>query len=192
MNIFYSDRDPVQAARNLDSRRLVKMVLESAQLLSTSLHHRGRLAPYRPTHQHHPCAVAVQDDRANYDWLLAHFRALCQEYRYRFGREHACHRFLRRFARGRPAAKGSRSRVRLPNCTKFPRVRPLVVAYRAALLDKWLHDERSPRWSGPCGARAPPAWALAGSPPARRLAARLRRRNPLAPQRATRTRAPVV
>ncbi len=182
MNIFYSDPDPRRAARNLDSRRLVKMVLESAQLLSTSLSERGRPAPYRPTHRHHPCAVAVQFHRANYDWLLAHFRALCREYRFRYGRTHACERFLPVFEAGRPPARGTGRRVRLPNCTGFPDVRPVVRAYRTALLEKWIHDARAPTWRGPQGGRSPPRWALTGS----RRALRVRGRW----ERAIRARAP--
>ena len=35
MNIFFVDRDPVAAAQALYDKHVVKMILESAQLLST-------------------------------------------------------------------------------------------------------------------------------------------------------------
>lgn len=35
MNIFASDACPTKAARNLDDKRVVKMVLESAQIICT-------------------------------------------------------------------------------------------------------------------------------------------------------------
>ena len=80
MNIFFSDQNPDLAAKNLDSKRVIKMVLESCQLLSNSMYERGLESPYGPTHEHHPCSIAVQHNIANYDWLLAHFIALCSEY----------------------------------------------------------------------------------------------------------------
>ena len=36
MNIFYLDHDPVTAARAMTDKHIVKMILESAQLLSTA------------------------------------------------------------------------------------------------------------------------------------------------------------
>lgn len=49
MNLFVSDLDPCQAARNLDDKRVNKMILETAQMLCCALHARGIAAPYKPT-----------------------------------------------------------------------------------------------------------------------------------------------
>ncbi len=107
MNIFVLSLDPVIAARIHCDRHVVKMVLESAQLLSTA--HRIldgiREAPnqkhwvlpdereavlYKATHVQHPCAIWVRQSSTNYTWLFKLFKALCDEYRYKYGRVHKC------------------------------------------------------------------------------------------------------
>jgi hypothetical protein len=111
MNIFYVDSDAEVAARNMVDRHVVKMILETAQLLSTA--HRvidgeeyvgqsqsGRKAKrwrlsgnadaimYAATHINHPSAVWVRENSANYNWLYDHLLALGREYTYRYGRTH--------------------------------------------------------------------------------------------------------
>lgn len=87
MNIFILDRDPVTAAEHQCDQHVVKMVLESAQLLSSAFPN-GE-APYRLTHQHHPCSEWVRKSQGNFDWLVEHGLALAHEYKHRYGREHA-------------------------------------------------------------------------------------------------------
>lgn len=84
MNIFAVDRCPAASAVALHDAHVVKMVLESAQLLCGP--HEG--APMERTHFNHPCAVWVRSSRANYLWLIDHAIALADEYRERFGRQH--------------------------------------------------------------------------------------------------------
>ena len=111
MNIFYVDHDPYVAARMMVDKHVVKMILESAQLLSTA--HRivdgveyegasksGRKAKrwllpdgreqtmYSATHINHPSAVWCRASIENYSWLVEHMYGLCQEYHYRYNRQH--------------------------------------------------------------------------------------------------------
>lgn len=113
MNIFYVDSCPVEAAKALVDKHCVKMILESAQLLSTA--HRyldgrevegksasGRKARrwilddarenvlYQATHINHPSAVWCRESVENYNWLVDHFFALMAEYTYRYGKQHKC------------------------------------------------------------------------------------------------------
>lgn len=97
MNIFVLDRDPVIAAQLHCDKHVVKMILETAQLLSTA--HRildgditGQLPDeardgilYRSTHQNHPSAIWARASSENYRWLVRLLRALCDEYHYRYG-----------------------------------------------------------------------------------------------------------
>lgn len=85
MNIFRPHPSPTDSARALADRHVVKMALESAQLLSTITG-----GPYKPTHAAHPCTLWASASRANAAWLLAHGRALCDEYARRFGKVHKC------------------------------------------------------------------------------------------------------
>lgn len=87
MNIFVLDRDPGRSAKMHCDQHVVKMILESAQILCTVLHGRGVQAPYRSTHRQHPCVLWADASYDNYAWLIRLARALHAEYRYRFGEE---------------------------------------------------------------------------------------------------------
>jgi hypothetical protein len=112
MNIFYLDKDPKLAAQYHCDKHVVKMILESAQLLSTA--HRvldGELGHYislgnrklkqwtlsdwretllyKTAHYNHPCAVWVRKSSENYKWLYELFKELCIEYYNRYNKEHA-------------------------------------------------------------------------------------------------------
>jgi hypothetical protein len=103
MNIFFLSEDAFEAARMQVDKHVVKMILESAQLLSTA--HRvldGDPLPdirqeelfYRATHKNHPCAKWARESVENYNWLVDHFDALLCEYTHRYNKEHACARML--------------------------------------------------------------------------------------------------
>ena len=89
MNIFYLDRDIGRAVRYHCDRHVVKMPLETAQILCTALHRYGIAAPYRPTHAKHPSVLWAGDSLAHWRWLRRFGRALCREYSHRYGRRHA-------------------------------------------------------------------------------------------------------
>lgn len=99
MNIFYLDRDPKTAAQMMCDKHVVKMILESAQMLCTA--HRvvdgDRLADaagfYKMTHKNHPSTKWVRTCKENYTWLWEHFDALLKEYTHRYNKVHATARF---------------------------------------------------------------------------------------------------
>lgn len=84
MNIFVLDYDPVLAARMLCDQHVVKMIVESAQLLSTACG--GTL---KPTHVNHPCTKWAAALPQNAWWLHRHFHGLLREYTYRYDKIHA-------------------------------------------------------------------------------------------------------
>jgi hypothetical protein len=113
MNIFYIDHDPIKAAQGMVDKHVVKMILESAQLLSTAhrlldgtqvegtsktgrkakrwiLHDGRQDVLYLATHIHHPSAVWCRQSVENYSWLVEHFFALMHEYTHRYTKKHAC------------------------------------------------------------------------------------------------------
>lgn len=89
MNIFYLSHDPQEAARFHCDRHVVKMILESAQLLSTAvfLQYNETLG-YHPTHQKHPCVKWLLKEPGNYRWLVSLAQALSNEYTYRYNKLH--------------------------------------------------------------------------------------------------------
>lgn len=89
MNIFILSNSPTLAAQDQCDKHVVKMVLESAQLLCTSISILSGIdTPYKKTHVNHPCTQWVMESRANFRWLVIHAVALCHEYDYRYGKIH--------------------------------------------------------------------------------------------------------
>lgn len=123
MNVFVLDLDPVIAAQYHLDKHVVKMILETAQLLSTA--HRvldGTIVNcikytsankiksvkryilddiklnavlYNVTHVNHPCAVWCRHNINNYMWLYKLFVSLCNEYTFRYGKMHKTDVLLR-------------------------------------------------------------------------------------------------
>jgi len=111
MNIFILDEDPVIAAQLQCDKHVVKMILESAQMLSTAhrvldgnqtkiasksgktmvkhwqLDHHDDVI-YKAVHVGHPCTVWTMESDSNYNWHYEHFVALHNEFIYRYGKTH--------------------------------------------------------------------------------------------------------
>jgi len=105
MNLFVLDEDPVVAAISQCDAHVVKMILETSQMLSTA--HRildGNMIKsprkhwvlpdtreeilYRCTHFNHPCNVWIRESKQNYLWAFRHLEALSQEFEHRFKKTH--------------------------------------------------------------------------------------------------------
>lgn len=91
MNIFVLNKCPFKSAQLMCDKHVVKMVLESAQLLSTAHHfHQSPIIAYKPTHAKHPCTLWTQNTDKNYHWLFYHWIGLMNEYTYRYNKVHSC------------------------------------------------------------------------------------------------------
>jgi hypothetical protein len=90
MNIFLVDTDPIKAAQALCDKHCIKMILETAQLLSTSVYlTKGDLTGlYKPTHLAHPCTKWASESKINFNWLKNHGLGLLSEYTFRYRKEH--------------------------------------------------------------------------------------------------------
>ena len=89
MNIFYLDKDPVKAAELQYNKHVVKMILESAQMLCTAHRFYGNdNVPYKTAHLNHPSTIWVRESDEHYDWLYNHMLALGREYTKRYNKEH--------------------------------------------------------------------------------------------------------
>lgn len=95
MNIFYLDKNINTNARMHVDKHVVKMPVEYAQLLSTCLILVGRDAPYRKTHEHHPCLKWMMKYRENYTYVYDLAYAVGLEYYRRYGRLHKSTLILR-------------------------------------------------------------------------------------------------
>ena len=99
MNIFAIEGDVttnevdwVKSAQSQDNYRVVKMILESCQMLCTTLNELSgeQVAPYRSTHKNHPSTKWVGASSANFEALFEHTMAMIEEYQSRFNKVHKC------------------------------------------------------------------------------------------------------
>jgi len=94
MNIFFTNRDPKQCAREHSRVHVRKMIIETAQLLSAA--HRvldgNRWADlhgfYKVRNHDHPCMRWVRENSANYFWTVDLFDGLCDSYHLETGGLH--------------------------------------------------------------------------------------------------------
>jgi hypothetical protein len=149
MNIFALSAIPAECAAALDDKRVIKMALETAQILCTVLAKVGHEAvPYKPTHHNHPCTKWAGETLANWQWLWEYLAALNKEYRTRFQRNCDMKAYSVIIDNDLPSV----AKTLLPegkcseffNCSGFPELQ-VHLAYRECLKQKWLHSK--PRWT---------------------------------------------
>lgn len=156
MNIMAPFADPVKSAHWLDDQRQVKMPMEAAQMLSTTLYLHGVWTPplYKPTHAWHPCTQWVCQGRDNWEWLWEHMIALddARLSRITVKATAQAHDGIRRLE----LARAWRFKKILPyggtphvNCTRhkglgidFTHVDDVHLAYRKYLKARWLAQDK--------------------------------------------------
>ena len=91
MNIFILDTDVKKCAIYHNDKHVVKMILETAQLLC-GVHHMTKNnpqdIPYKLSHKNHPCSIWARQNLSNYFWLCELGLELCNEYTFRYGKRH--------------------------------------------------------------------------------------------------------
>ena len=103
MNIFVTSPDPVECARVLPDKHIVKMPLECCQMLSIVASKKWRHGfgdlpkldgqPYKTekgAFRNHPCTIWANNFVMNWRWLIRHGLALCEEYSERYEKTHSC------------------------------------------------------------------------------------------------------
>ena len=91
MNIFFLDMDVKKCAEYHCDKHVVKMVLETAQLLCSAHHITDQVTdqiPYKLAHKNHPCSIWVRESLTNYLYLCELGLELCKEYTYRYEKRH--------------------------------------------------------------------------------------------------------
>jgi hypothetical protein len=156
MNIFFLHHDPTTCAEMHCDRHVVKMILETCQLLCTTWHvttHRSSVCiPYKKTHVNHPCSRWVRASRSNYEWLCEFGLCLCHEYTYRYGRVHKCEAIIEQLSDMKPD---------VPDAGWTPPAQAMPDAYKnhddavAAYRSYYVHEKSHiHKWTR----RAPPDW----------------------------------
>lgn len=86
MNIFVLHTHPKVCAQFHCDRHVVKMILETAQLLSNVAP--PQLCLYKQTHMNHPCSKWARESFENFLWLYELGTELGIEYTHRYGKYH--------------------------------------------------------------------------------------------------------
>ncbi len=128
MNIFVLDKDPKIAAEMMCDKHVVKMILESAQMLC-SIHPEGA-APYKRSFYNHPCTKWVRESAKNYEWLLVHAYALCNEYTRRYDKVHKTESIIKWCDNNRPELPNN-GLTKQPTCMPdYCKTESVVESYR--------------------------------------------------------------
>lgn len=159
MNIFAVEEHPHEAAQALVDKHVVKMILETVQMISTVANSRGYVAPYRSTHAKHPCTIWAASHPANMSWLFDHGFELCREYSRRYGKIHASEKHLQSLLDDLHVWWPEVVTAKWQDHTTFAQAMPeefrgscSVQAYRSyyrsakSHLAKWKNPDRKPSW----------------------------------------------
>ena len=87
MNIFVLDKNPFKAAEYHYDKHVVKMILETAQILETVRSLWDIPCTLKPTRMHHPCVKWAQHP-VHFAWLSHLGLGLLDEYEKRYNRVH--------------------------------------------------------------------------------------------------------
>lgn len=167
MNIFYTSRHPSYCAQDLDDKRVVKMVLETAQLLSAAAASWGAVPTYKVTHAKHPCTRWVGETKGNYRWTLSLFESLGKEYTHRYGKIHKSMALLEELKGFEVFVETFEDQAfdgpfhEPPACTPGIEFGTVMHRYRAYMCKKWTEDKQPPKWTN----RLPPEWCDTTSVP---------------------------
>ena len=174
MNIFVTDQCPVLSAVALPDKHVVKMPLETCQMVSVIFskwyYDWGYIPkkdglPYsteKGAFRNHPCTQWAAKSHENLAWLIRHGFALCNEYRNRYEKDHACMKGLE-VAENIFATKSGKEISIHKNVVEFTRAMPdeykldesidTFTAYKMYIASKpWVADnylripERKPEW----------------------------------------------
>ena len=101
MNLFFLSLCPVQSAKMMCDKHVVKMIVEACQMLWCAYHCTGSqgwesLVPstlkiYKKSHINHPISIWIRKSPSNFQWTARHAHAISRQYTLRYGRIHACH-----------------------------------------------------------------------------------------------------
>lgn len=137
MNIFVLHKDPCKAARMLCDKHVVKMGLESVQMLvipfiqqEVELSSRTQKgSPYKVAHLNHPCSIWTRMSRGNWNWLAVHCVHVFEEYSLRYKKKHYCEAVLNEMM-----SKAAKLKFPYEPLTPFAKAMPMEYQEKDAVL----------------------------------------------------------
>lgn len=168
MNIFVLDNNPRISAEMMCDKHIVKMIIESCQILSAVVDNRynislsdrpsvaHKLPQYPKAHVKHPCTIWAMESSANADWLLEHLVGLVDEFKKRFPRKE--HKLSNTYL----MYKHLFTNCKFPSATLTPFVQAMPAPYKTdnavhAYRNYYLMDKTFAAWK-----TTPPDWFITG------------------------------
>ena len=157
MNIFFLSLIPSTCAQMHVDKHVIKMILETTQLLC-SAHHmvKSEFIPcYKLTHKNHPSAIWTRKSKGNYEWLCKLGEELCKEYTYRYGKIHKCQPYIEDLSKNIPDLPDlgfTKPALAMPEMYKDDNV---IDAYQTYY---FFGKERMLSWKGKIAGRQTPEW----------------------------------
>jgi len=159
MNIFYLDPDPNKCAKSHCDKHVPKMILESAQMLSTAYQVASPdrivdlgVMPYKAAYKNHPSTKWARQTLSNFKWLHSLALALCSEYTFRYYKIHKSEKLIRAMAKALPSLPNSEF-TEPPQCMPdIWKAESTVLAYRTyyfmekSYFAKWTKGRSAPHW----------------------------------------------
>lgn len=159
MNIFILHLIPLLCAQMHVDKHVVKMILETTQLLCSAHHmvNSDYKPPYKLTHKNHPCSIWVRTSLSNYTWLCKLGIELCKEYTYRYGKVHKCQEYIQDLYKNKPPLPRLGFTTPAQAMPVEYKCQDPVEAYRA-----YYFFEKHPilSWKGKVASRDPPDWIV--------------------------------
>ena len=137
-------------------KHVIKMIVETCQLLCSAVHvTKSYTPPYKLTHKNHPSSIWTRESIENYIWLCELGIALCDEYRYRYGKIHKTEKYIKYLYKNPPSLPTNKFTfppMVIPDNCKFEDV---VFSYRYYIL---YRKTNLLSWSGKVASRKIPNW----------------------------------
>ena len=163
MQMFLTSPDYTKCAQDLDDKRLNKIIVESAQIASTTLWIldcdkaetlTSKKECYLPTHENHPLVKWSCENYCNCRNILKYTFELCMEYLYRFGKTHKTLFIFESLSKSfypYQFRKNWKPPTVQPNCTtNHKHIEDVYEAYRKELMLKWNDSSKWTKRKKPC------------------------------------------
>lgn len=156
MNIFFLHMNPRICAQMHVDKHVIKMILETCQLLCSAVHLNGTYTPpYKLTHKNHPSSLWTRKSLNNYNWLCELGIELCKEYTYRYGKIHKTQKHIEFLKKNPPLLPDDQFTLPPAVMPENYKKNDVVFSYRYYILYEKT-DLLS--WSGKIAGRQTPEW----------------------------------
>lgn len=155
MQLLVTDKNPHNAAANLDDRSVVTQIMDCMMILCAKANSEGHAFPYKAVYPDHGLIRWVRNDKNNFFWVMAYCYALTAEFQERFGCHHKCDNvmwgLMKIYSYEKAYVKAFMNRAMI-----YSHVTDVPTAYRLHMDSVWENSKVPPKWTN----KQPPDWYI--------------------------------